>query len=130
MVPGVRLADGARGAAPRAGAPRGARDVALAHLVDVADGRLDARVPGVRGRGRRASEEIGGEMASKAIRELTLAREEVGVALDALAGGRDEDAAPACARAVEGLCAALAELAWTECDRALYGDGDDECPRR
>ena len=69
-------------------------------------------------------------MASKAIRELTLAREEVGVALDALAGGRDEDAAPACARAVEGLCAALAELAWTECDRALYGDGDDECPRR
>ena len=48
----MRLADGARGAAPRAGAPRGARDLALAHIVDVADGRLDARVPGVRRRGR------------------------------------------------------------------------------
>lgn len=123
-VPGVRLADGARGAAPRAGAPRGARDVALAHLVDVADGRLDARVPGVRRGGRRASEEIGGVMVSEAIRELTLVRKEVCVALDALAGGgRVGDAAPACARAVEGLCAALAELAWAECDRALYGDG-------
>ena len=37
---------------------------------------------------------------------------------------------PACARAVEGLCAALTELAWSECDRAVYGDGDDECQRR
>ena len=62
-------------------------------------------------------------MIGEAIRELTLARKEVGAALDALAGGgRVEDAAPACARAVEGLCAALAELAWSECDRALYGE--------
>lgn len=37
-------------------------------------------------------------------------------------GGRVEDAAPACARAVEGLCAALAELAWSACDRAVYGE--------
>lgn len=70
-------------------------------------------------------------MVGEAIRELTLARREVVVALDALAGrGRVEDAAPACARAVEGLCAALAELAWSACDRAAYGDGEDECPER
>ena len=70
-------------------------------------------------------------MIGEAIRELTLAREEVGVALDALTGvGGVEEAAPACARAVEGLCAALTELAWSECDRAVYGDGDDECPER
>lgn len=69
-------------------------------------------------------------MIGEAIRHLTEARREVGVALDALAGGRDEDAAPACARAVEGLCAALTELAWSECDRAVYGDGEDECPER
>lgn len=69
-------------------------------------------------------------MVSEAIRELTLARKEVGVALDALAvGGRVEGAAPACARAVEGLCAALTELAWAECDRAVYGEGGEECPR-
>ena len=69
-------------------------------------------------------------MISEAIRHLTAARREVGVALDALAGvGGVEEAAPACARAVEGLCAALAELAWSECDRALYGDGEDECQR-
>ena len=102
--------------------------MALAHLVDVADGRLDARVPGVRRRGRRASEEIGGEMISEAIRELTLARKEVGVAL--AGGGRVGDAAPACALAVEELCAALTELAWSACDRAMYGDGEDECPER
>lgn len=66
-------------------------------------------------------------MVGEAVRELTLARREVGVALDALAGGcRVEDAAPACARAVEGLCSALTELAWSGCDRALYGEGDDE----
>lgn len=69
-------------------------------------------------------------MVDEAVRELTLARREVGVALDALAGGRVEDAAPACARAVEGLCAALSELAWSACDRAVYGDGDGECPGR
>ena len=70
-------------------------------------------------------------MISEAMRELTLARKEVGVALDALAGGgRVGDAAPACARAVEGLCAALEELAWSACDRAVYGDGEDECPER
>lgn len=65
-------------------------------------------------------------MVGEAIRELTLARREVGVALDALAEGRGrvEDAAPACARAVEGLCAALTELAWSGCDRAVYGDED------
>lgn len=67
-------------------------------------------------------------MVGGAIRELTLARREVGVALDALDGGRVEDAATACARAVEGLCAALSELAWSACDRALYGDGGEECP--
>ena len=33
-------------------------------------------------------------------------------------------------RAVEGLCAALTELAWSACDEALYGDGEDECPER
>lgn len=66
-------------------------------------------------------------MIGEAIRELTLARREVGVALDALAGGgRVEDAAPACARAVEGLRAALTELAWSGCDRAVYGEGGDE----
>ena len=70
-------------------------------------------------------------MISEAVRELTLARKEVGVALDALTGvGGVEEAAPACARAVEELCAALTELAWSECDRALYGDGEDECQRR
>lgn len=62
-------------------------------------------------------------MISEAVRELTLARKEVGVALDALTGvGGVEDAAPACARAVEELCAALTELAWSECDRAAYGE--------
>ena len=62
-------------------------------------------------------------MIGEAIRELTLARREVGVALDALTGVGDvEEAAPACARAVEELCAALTELAWTECDRAVYGE--------
>ena len=62
-------------------------------------------------------------MISEAIRELALARKEVGAALDALTGvGGVEEAAPACARAVEGLCAALAELAWSECDRAVYGE--------
>ena len=70
-------------------------------------------------------------MVSEAIRELTLARKEVGVALDALArGGLVGDAAPACARAVEGLCAALTELAWSACDRAVYGEGVDECQER
>lgn len=61
-------------------------------------------------------------MISEAIRELTLVRREVGVALDALEGGRVEDAAPACARAVEELCAAISELAWSGCDRAVYGE--------
>lgn len=70
-------------------------------------------------------------MIGEAIRELTLARREVGVALDALTGGgRVEDAAPACARAVEGLCAALSELAWSACDRAVYKDGEDGCQKR
>lgn len=71
-----------------------------------------------------ASEEDGGETVGEAVRELTLARREVGVALDALAGGRVEDAVPACARAVEGLCAVFLELAWPACDRAMYGDED------
>ena len=70
-------------------------------------------------------------MVSEAIRELTLARKEVVVALDELTGvGGVEEAAPACARAVEGLCAALTELAWSACDRAVYGEGGDECPER
>ena len=64
-------------------------------------------------------------MIGEAVRELTLARKEVGVALDALAGGgRVGDAAPACARAVERLCAALTELAWSACDSAVYGEVD------
>lgn len=63
-------------------------------------------------------------MVCEAVRHLTAARREVGVALDALAGDCVEDAAPACARAVEGLCSALSELAWAECDRAVYGDED------
>ena len=70
-------------------------------------------------------------MINEAVRHLTFARKGVGVALDALAGGgRVEDAAPACALAVEELCAALTELAWAECDQAVYGDGEDECPER
>ena len=65
-------------------------------------------------------------MVSEAIRHLTAARREVGVALDELAGvGCVEEAAPACARAVEGLCAALAELAWSACDRAVYGTSEE-----
>ena len=65
-------------------------------------------------------------MISEAIRHLTAARREVGVALDALTGvGGVEEAAPACARAVEGLCAALAELAWSACDRAVYGTSEE-----
>lgn len=66
-------------------------------------------------------------MISEAVRHLTVARREVDGAMDELAGvGRVEEAAPACARAVEGLRAALTELAWSACDRATYGDGDDE----
>ena len=41
-----------------------------------------------------------------------------------------DDAAPACAHAVEGLCAALTEQAWSGCDRALYGEDGEECPGR
>ena len=64
-------------------------------------------------------------MISEAVRHLTVARREVDGAMDELAGvGRVEEAAPACARAVEELCAALAELAWSACDRAVYGDED------
>ena len=68
-------------------------------------------------------------MVTEAIARLSSARDEIDAALDMLGGGRVEDAAPACARAVEGLCAALTELAWSACDRALYGDGEDECQR-
>ena len=65
-------------------------------------------------------------MIGEAIRHLTAARREVGVALDELTGvGGVEEAAPACARAVEELCAALSELAWAECDRAVYGTGEE-----
>ena len=64
-------------------------------------------------------------MISEAVRHLTVARREVDGAMDELAGvGRVEEAAPACARAVEELCAALSELAWSACDRAVYGDED------
>lgn len=64
-------------------------------------------------------------MISEAIRELTLARKEVGAALNALnVGNRVEDAAPACARAVEELCAAITELAWAGCDKVMYGNGE------
>ena len=64
-------------------------------------------------------------MISEAVRHLTVARREVDGAMDELAGvGRVEEAAPACARAVEELCAALSGLAWSACDRAVYGDED------
>ena len=70
-------------------------------------------------------------MVTEAIARLSSARGDIDEAAVILAGGgRVEDAAPICARAVEELCAALAELAWSECDRAVYGDGDDECQRR
>ena len=69
-------------------------------------------------------------MVTEAIARLSSARGEIDEAVTILAGGgRVGDAAPACARAVEGLCAALTELAWSACDQALYGDGEDECQR-
>ena len=70
-------------------------------------------------------------MVTEAIARLSGARGDIDEAVTILeGGGRVEDAAPACARAVEGLCAALSELAWSGCDRALYGEEVDECPRR
>lgn len=70
-------------------------------------------------------------MVTEAIARLSSARGDIDEAVTILeGGGRVEDAAPACARAVEGLCAALTELAWSACDRAVYGDGEDECPER
>lgn len=70
-------------------------------------------------------------MIDEAIAHLGHARGEVDAAFDVLVGGVCvEDGATACARAVEELCAALSELTWSACDRAVYGDGDDECPER
>lgn len=67
-------------------------------------------------------------MIAEAVRELEGARERVDAALRELGGGRVHAAAPAIAEGVERLCAALSELAWSECDRAMYGEavGDDE----
>ena len=65
-------------------------------------------------------------MVTEAIARLSSARGDIDEAVTILAGGgRVGDAATACARAVEGLCAALEELAWAECDRAAYGTGEE-----
>lgn len=65
-------------------------------------------------------------MISESIEHARHARSRIDKALSELGGGgRASSAAPACARAVEGLCAALTELAWTECDRAAYGTGEE-----
>ena len=62
-------------------------------------------------------------MVTEAIARLSSARGDIDEAVTILAGGgRVGDAAPICARAVEGLCAALTELAWSACDRAVYGE--------
>lgn len=66
-------------------------------------------------------------MISESIEHARAARSHIDKALSELGGGRAASAAPELAGAVEELCAALAELAWTECDRASgegVGDAD------
>ena len=61
-------------------------------------------------------------MIAEAIAHAGHARDRIDAALSELGGGRAASAAPELTGAVEELCAALAELAWTECDRAVYGE--------
>ena len=65
-------------------------------------------------------------MIAEAIAHAGHARSRIDKALSELGGGRASSAAPELADAVEELCAALAELAWTECDRAVYGTGEED----
>lgn len=64
-------------------------------------------------------------MISEAVARAREARSRIDKALSELVGGRAASAAPELAGAVEELCAALAELAWTECDRAAYGTSEE-----
>lgn len=64
-------------------------------------------------------------MITESIEHARAARSRVDAALSELGEGRASSAAPELAGAVEELCAALAELAWAECDRACYGDEDE-----
>ena len=65
-------------------------------------------------------------MITESIDHARHARSRIDKALSELGGGRAASAAPELADAVEELCAALAELAWTECDRAVYGTGEED----
>lgn len=69
-------------------------------------------------------------MINESINHAAHARDRIDAALSELGGGRAASAAPELARAVEGLCAALTELAWSECDRAVYGEGVDDADHR
>ena len=65
-------------------------------------------------------------MINESITHATHARSRIDKALSELGGGRRApSAAPELAGAVEELCAALTELAWTECDRAAYGTSEE-----
>lgn len=64
-------------------------------------------------------------MINESISHARHARARVDAALCELGGGRVASAAPELAGAVEELCAALAELAWSECDRAAYGTSEE-----
>ena len=62
-------------------------------------------------------------MITESIEHARAARSRIDKALSELGvWGRASSAAPELAGAVEELCAALAELAWAECDRAVYGE--------
>lgn len=65
-------------------------------------------------------------MIAEAVAHARHARSRIDAALSELGGGRAASAAPELAGAVEELCAALAELAWTECDRAAYGTSEED----
>ena len=65
-------------------------------------------------------------MISEAIAHAGHARSRIDAALSELGGGCAASAAPELAGAVEELCAALAELAWTECDRAACGTSEED----
>lgn len=64
-------------------------------------------------------------MITESIEHARDARSRIDKALSELGGGRAASAAPELAGAVEELCAALAELAWAECDRAAYGTSEE-----
>ena len=61
-------------------------------------------------------------MINESINHAAHARDRIDAALSELGGGRAASAAPELAGAVEELCAAISELAWTWCDRACYGE--------